>query len=287
MRLKVILVPVNGVDEAAVPLAMAIRMARAADARVECVHAALDPQASVPYFGEGMTGAMVEDVMNAIAREEEQRGKRAREQVEAACKASGVEMATTTDRPGFAVVYAEQIVREEDLISQQGRLADLIVMPRPTDDDDVEAAVSLQAAITETARPVLMTPPTMPSSLATNVCIAWNGSVQSARAIAEAMPLLLSASQVTILAVADSTAGGPDAHAARRYLAWHGEPANVVGMTPRDRSIGDSILDGCGDRGADLLVMGAYTKSQIRRLIFGGVTRDVLEGATMPVLLVH
>ena len=88
MRLKVILVPVNGVDEAAVPLAMAIRMARAADARVECVHAALDPQASVPYFGEGMTGAMVEDVMNAIAREEEQRGKRAREQVEAACKAS-------------------------------------------------------------------------------------------------------------------------------------------------------------------------------------------------------
>ncbi|MEE8544225.1 MAG: universal stress protein, partial [Alphaproteobacteria bacterium] len=39
--------------------------------------------------------------------------------------------------------------------------------------------------------------------------------------------------------------------------------------------------------GADLLVMGAYTRSRVRRLIFGGVTREVLEGADIPLLMAH
>ena len=107
MRLKAILVPVNGVDDATVPLGMAIALARRFDARVQALHAALDPQASVPYFGEGMTGAMVEDVMNAIAREEDARTKRAREQIEAACGVAGVPLSDESAAPGFAITFVE------------------------------------------------------------------------------------------------------------------------------------------------------------------------------------
>jgi nucleotide-binding universal stress UspA family protein len=35
-----------------------------------------------------------------------------------------------------------------------------------------------------------------------------------------------------------------------------------------------------------MLVMGAYTRDRIRRLIFGGVTGTVLSQATLPVLMV-
>jgi nucleotide-binding universal stress UspA family protein len=39
------------------------------------------------------------------------------------------------------------------------------------------------------------------------------------------------------------------------------------------------------DKGAGLLVMGAYGHARLRELILGGTTRDMLHGATVPLLL--
>jgi nucleotide-binding universal stress UspA family protein len=39
--------------------------------------------------------------------------------------------------------------------------------------------------------------------------------------------------------------------------------------------------------GADLLVMGAYTHSRLRELVFGGVTAHVLRACRIPTLLAH
>ena len=39
--------------------------------------------------------------------------------------------------------------------------------------------------------------------------------------------------------------------------------------------------------GADLLVMGGYSHSRLREMILGGVTRHMLEKATLPLLLAH
>jgi nucleotide-binding universal stress UspA family protein len=39
--------------------------------------------------------------------------------------------------------------------------------------------------------------------------------------------------------------------------------------------------------GADMLVMGAYTHSRLRELVFGGVTAHVLRACRIPTLLAH
>ena len=39
--------------------------------------------------------------------------------------------------------------------------------------------------------------------------------------------------------------------------------------------------------GADLMVMGAYTRSKLRQLILGSVTGYVMHEATLPVLMCH
>ena len=39
------------------------------------------------------------------------------------------------------------------------------------------------------------------------------------------------------------------------------------------------------ETGADLMVIGAYSKSRLREAIMGGVTRRMLEHATLPVLM--
>jgi nucleotide-binding universal stress UspA family protein len=52
-------------------------------------------------------------------------------------------------------------------------------------------------------------------------------------------------------------------------------------------SIADALLDHASDIGADLLVIGGYGHSRAREIILGGVTRDLLQHMTVPVLMSH
>ena len=49
----------------------------------------------------------------------------------------------------------------------------------------------------------------------------------------------------------------------------------------------DILLVTAKSVGADLLVMGAYGHSRVREFIFGGVTRQILQTADMPVFMAH
>ena len=51
--------------------------------------------------------------------------------------------------------------------------------------------------------------------------------------------------------------------------------------------VGNLLLSRVADIGADMLVMGAYGHSRLREIVLGGVTRHILENATIPVLMVH
>jgi nucleotide-binding universal stress UspA family protein len=68
------------------------------------------------------------------------------------------------------------------------------------------------------------------------------------------------------------------------YLAWHGIAAGRQTVKTRSH-VGDVLLDAAAD--ADLMVMGAYSHSRLRELILGGVTRHMLEKATLPLLVAH
>jgi len=50
-------------------------------------------------------------------------------------------------------------------------------------------------------------------------------------------------------------------------------------------SVGAGLLAAARDFDCDLLAMGAYSHSRLRQLILGGVTRHVLEHATLPVMM--
>ena len=49
----------------------------------------------------------------------------------------------------------------------------------------------------------------------------------------------------------------------------------------------EEVLEEAQARGADLVVMGAYSHSRLRELFLGGVTQHVLENATLPVLMMR
>ncbi len=51
--------------------------------------------------------------------------------------------------------------------------------------------------------------------------------------------------------------------------------------------VGDELLNRLADEGCDLLVMGCYGHSRLRETLFGGVTKNLLEHMTAPVLMSH
>ena len=88
MTPKSILVLVDGSALSDATLDTAVNIARLFGAQLEALHVRADPATLVPIVGEGMSGAMVEQVMDAMAKSVDGRAKRARSQSCAGSRAS-------------------------------------------------------------------------------------------------------------------------------------------------------------------------------------------------------
>jgi nucleotide-binding universal stress UspA family protein len=106
-----------------------------------------------------------------------------------------------------------------------------------------------------------------------------------------AMPLLSHAKRIAVIS-ANETAStspkdlGPAARLAEQ-LAHHGFSPDVRGVTIVEQPVSKLLIQAAHEFGADLLVMGAYSHSRFRELVFGGFTRQVLLACDLPVLLLH
>ena len=159
-------------------------------------------------------------------------------------------------------------------------------MGRRSPDDG--AGETLEAALMDTGKPLLIAPAAMPASLGKRVVIAWKDTPEAARAVACAMPFIGRADQVTIVSVADD-AESQDQSGARllRALRWH-NPAVALRQLLRGASSAVEVLHREADAlSADLLVMGGYSQSRLREVVFGGFTRRTLGSSAVPVLMAH
>ena len=174
-----------------------------------------------------------------------------------------------------------------DFVGSYGRVFDSIVLARPGEEWQSPSMVTLEAALFESGRPVVIAPPASPRSLGKNVLIAWNCSTEQARATAFAMPLLRLAEQVTVLTVEGVTVAGPTGAEMARSLKINGIAAEAMTLPTGKRGAGETILAKADELGCDLIVKGAYTQSRLRQMIFGGTTRHILAHAKLPVLMAH
>jgi nucleotide-binding universal stress UspA family protein len=175
---------------------------------------------------------------------------------------------------------------------QSVQAADLVVVQQPDPDRPETLYTDLETLLFDGGRPVLMMPyidtgPFDPKRIA----IAWKASAESARAVFDALPLLHRAREVEIIVVdaKQTEERRPDMAAAdiAAALSRHGIPVTISNQRSAGLPVGDVISNMVSETGADLLVMGAYSHSPVRELLFGGVTRTLLKTMTVPVLLSH
>ncbi len=291
---KSILVPTMGFSSDPVALETAVLVARAFKGHLECVHVRPDSQqiliqAAGYDMGMGMGTQMVMgDLIDVLQREDAKRTERAHKTFEAFCKREAVPLATApTGEPSATAAWREVSGRESDILVAEARVHDLTVF------GNVTALGGLARTIAGTmlingGRPLLLAAPHAPKQIGKSVVVAWKPSPEAARAVSAAMPILADAAKVTVVTIAENeeeTANSAEALVAN--LRWHGINAEISYMAHPAGPTQDTLLQCAKEVGADLLVMGAYGHSRLSEFVFGGVTRHVLGGAPIPVLLVH
>jgi nucleotide-binding universal stress UspA family protein len=175
-----------------------------------------------------------------------------------------------------------------DFVGSYGRVFDMIVLARPGPEWQSPSMITLESALFESGRPVLIAPPEAPRTLGTNVLVAWNCSTEQARTMADALPILRLAERVTIATVEGATVAGPSGEEMARTLKINGVAADLITLKPSGkRNAGETLLAKADEMGCDLIIKGAYTQSRLRQMIFGGTTRHILANAKLPVLMAH
>lgn len=193
----------------------------------------------------------------------------------------------TDDAKGLTFGWSGDTLVSPSNVGEYGRVFDLLVVGRPGAASNEPHRSTLEAALFESGRPLVIAPPQAPSTIGTVVAIAWNGSSETARSIAFAMPILERARDVPVLAVPGLRLPGPSDAQLARSLRRHGIAARVVEVREGGRQPGRALLETASELGADLMIKGGYTQSRIRQMIFGSVTSDILAEATLPVFMSH
>lgn len=176
-------------------------------------------------------------------------------------------------------------------IGPLARYFDLTIVRQPDPDTRDEREGMIEGALFGSGRPVLVVPyiQTPPLRLE-NVLIAWDGSATAARAVGDAMPLLVRANQIALVTAADGGEAGDETEMSARRMIRHLARHETVTKFHKLSKAGDvasTLLSYAFDSGADLIVMGGYGHSRFREVILGGATRGILKSMTVPVLMSH
>lgn len=171
------------------------------------------------------------------------------------------------------------------LFSIVGPVTDLIVVSRPASNNGKKAKKFMLTALLNSTKPVLILPQNPVESIGNKVCIAWNQSPECARAVTAALPILQQASEVNIITNGLQNKVGPKARHLQQYLTMHGIDSNHIQCNESNDI--QALCSAFEQSQSDLMVMGAYSRSRLRQVIFGGVTEHMLYKADIPVLMLH
>ena len=264
--------PVRPVIDVAIALSVARR------SHLDAVAVGYESMSTIGMVAEG-GGAAVAAVMG----DEEER---AFERANAALSVFEIEAKLAKIAYGvrsFAGVPAEA----GETIGTLARLYDMTIVPQPESSHASYDNHIPQEILFNSGGPMLMVPYIHKGPLdAQHVGIAWDGSRLAARAWRDALPFLMSAKAVTVIAV-NEHAGEASSDRLVSHLTRRGIVARVQRLTADRGNVQGAILSIAAESNMGLLVMGGYGHSRLHERILGGVTRSMFDIMTVPVLMSH
>ncbi len=216
-----------------------------------------------------------------------------REQIEKQLGDAERQMRTALDALGVKSEWRSTITPGSlaDFMAVQARAADLVLTGPSLRGStfDHTRQVNVADLAMGAGRPVLIVPHGRDHLDLNRAMVAWKSTRESRRAVADALPLLKLAHEVSVVeVVGDEEIPGAkqDVTDVAAWLARHGviaKPEAVPAIGPD----AERLYDLARERQVDLIVAGAYGHRRVREWIFGGVTADFLMTPDRCVMLSH
>ncbi len=280
--IKTILVPVGSPGVECSAFTASVWLARMFTGHLDFLYARPNPITAAAVYPGALIPGMLEQLQTAADRQHAE----ALKAYLSACEREQIPTDIVGPALGKATArWHRETGKVAEFVAAYGRTSDLLIVEQPSANDPVTAE-ALEAALFDSGRPVLV-PGSKPPSLET-VAIAWKSTREAARAVTAAFPLLTRAKQVVVISAAES--GGIDRNGTERLITTlrrhhPGVESHLIESPSSD--IGADLLMKADQLRAGLLVMGAYSRSRMRELVFGGVTARVLNSGAVSVLMAH
>jgi nucleotide-binding universal stress UspA family protein len=262
-----------------------MKVAERFDSHIVGLHSLTTEYAVV--FGGEMGFSISSEVDRTLEREGHERRDQARRLFRDFMSARSVPIGPIPPgHNGPSASWREEDGRQNAVVGLIGRVFDLIVVEQPEKLASI-AEATLEDALFESGRPVLMVPPNAPTTMGEVIAIAWNGSTETALTVALGMPFLQRARRVIVISVGPQhmPEPGPEGQELANTLERYGIEVSLRPAFGRQKAQGESYMKEALAAGADMMLKGAYTQSRIRQMIFGGATRHIIMEANMPVLM--
>lgn len=290
--IKSILVPVAGQKNDVATLRMARELAVHFDAHLDCLYVRADPAQLVTAGAAFPIGAgmIVGGVVNTLRQEQEEKAKAARARFDDFCGLHDISICDTPPGPGrISAAWHEATGAVADLLTIWARTRDALILEPRSPDGSLDL-FSTGIVLLGCGRPVFLPGPaaqTEPERSGT-VAVAWKETPEAARAVTAAMPLLAKAKKIVVISAVEASDTVPgDPGKLVRQLGWHGFNAEGRTVTPVGQSVPEAVMLDAVAAGADFMIMGCYGHSRLREFVFGGFTREILQGASLPIFTFH
>jgi nucleotide-binding universal stress UspA family protein len=286
--LRTILIPVRGDGKGEGVLDHAVALGRRFDAHLQVIHCRQRPQDLLPFAGIVPTSMRQQIVSSATSLADDEE-RRVRALFDDYCRRLDLPVVESPrdaprDRPSTS--WSEATGQQATVVGVRGRLADVIAVAQPDPHLDIGFR-TLEAALLEAGRLVLLCPPRPVATIGRHVAIAWNGAAEAACAVAAAMSILVAADRVTVLSALTGAHVDLGPEALGDHLASHGVATEMRTFESRPHAVAQGLLAAAKTAGADVVLMGAYGHNRRRELVMGGVTKHITDHADMPVLLLQ